>query len=86
MDRSIVHAMTAGAASRSMARAIAALARALHMRASAEGVETQAQLDCLRDEGFDEGQGFLLARPVDESQVAAQAARRPSLLQGRGGA
>jgi diguanylate cyclase (GGDEF)-like protein len=85
MDRSIVHAMTAGAASRSMARAIAALARALHMRASAEGVETQAQLDCLRAEGFDEGQGFLLARPVDETQVAVLAARRPSLLQGPAG-
>jgi EAL domain-containing protein (putative c-di-GMP-specific phosphodiesterase class I) len=69
-----------------MARAIAALARALHMRASAEGVETQAQLDCLRDEGFDEGQGFLLARPIDESQVAALAARRPLLLQARAGA
>jgi len=80
MDRSIVHAMTAGAASRSMARAIAALARALHMRASAEGVETEAQLDCLRAEGFDEGQGFLLARPVEEAQLPSVAGRTPALL------
>jgi EAL domain-containing protein (putative c-di-GMP-specific phosphodiesterase class I) len=43
---------------------------------TAEGVETEAELSCLRTEGCDEGQGFLFskARPNAEimSLLAAQ--------------
>ena len=50
-------------------RAVSSLARDLGMRITAEGVETKAQLDCLRDEGCTEAQGFYLSRPVAPSAV-----------------
>jgi len=53
-----------------------ALARGLGMEAIAEGVETAAQLDFLREHGFPEAQGYLFSRPVDpegiESMLAAE--------------
>ena len=40
------------------------MARGLKMRVVAEGVETPAELQFLRDAGCDEVQGFLLGRPA----------------------
>jgi EAL domain-containing protein (putative c-di-GMP-specific phosphodiesterase class I) len=38
---------------------------------TAEGVETEQQLNLLRQEGCDEVQGFLLGRPMQADDVAA---------------
>ena len=43
--------------------ATAAIARALDIRTTAEGVESEDQLVLLRAAGIDEAQGFLLGRP-----------------------
>ncbi|MCO7631446.1 EAL domain-containing protein [Pseudomonas guariconensis] len=47
-----------------VARAIIDLGHALGFRITAEGIETQAQYDFLRHAGCDQGQGFLLGRPM----------------------
>ena len=47
-----------------IARAIIDLGHALGFRITAEGIETQAQYDFLRHAGCDQGQGFLMARPM----------------------
>jgi len=47
---------------------IIAMARALGMRSVAEGVETEAQLEMLRERGCDEVQGYLLGAPVPASE------------------
>jgi EAL domain-containing protein (putative c-di-GMP-specific phosphodiesterase class I) len=39
------------------------------MKTLAEGIETQQQLDQLRSEGCDEGQGYLFSRPVPADQT-----------------
>ena len=44
---------------------------ALAMRVTAEGVETQEQLACLREEGCMEAQGYLFSRPVPPDRVLA---------------
>ena len=44
--------------------AIVGLARKLNLRAIAEGVETEAQAEWLRNLGCDIGQGFFFARPM----------------------
>jgi EAL domain-containing protein (putative c-di-GMP-specific phosphodiesterase class I) len=50
--------------------AIIALAKALRLDTTAEGVETAEQLAMLRALGCDDVQGFLLARPMPGAQVA----------------
>jgi diguanylate cyclase (GGDEF)-like protein len=45
------------------------LSHALGKRVVAEGVETDRQLDFLREQGCDEAQGFLLSPPVEAGEV-----------------
>jgi diguanylate cyclase (GGDEF)-like protein len=51
--------------------AIIALARSLDLRVVAEGIEHQGQLDHLRQLGCDRGQGYLMARPLDQQAASA---------------
>jgi diguanylate cyclase (GGDEF)-like protein len=75
VDRSFVAQLTAADRDRRFVRAIVALGRDLGMSVTAEGVETAAQLELLRELGCDRVQGFLLGRPgplaVDRVRTAA---------------
>ncbi len=55
---------------RAIVRAILALGKSLEIPVLAEGVETEAQLALLREEGCEEAQGYLLGRPAEE--IAAE--------------
>ncbi|MGO9361510.1 MAG: putative bifunctional diguanylate cyclase/phosphodiesterase [Xanthobacteraceae bacterium] len=68
IDRSFVHDLGANRDAQAIVRAIVSLGKGLGVTITAEGVETEAELICLRDEGCHEGQGFLFskARPHDE--------------------
>ena len=50
-------------------RSILGLGRSFGTRITAEGVETQAQLDLIVAEGCDEAQGYLFSRPVGASEA-----------------
>jgi EAL domain-containing protein (putative c-di-GMP-specific phosphodiesterase class I) len=57
-----------------------AFAHALGLEVTAEGIETQDQLDRLSDLGCDRGQGYLIGRPTRiENVVAMFATDRPGL-------
>ncbi len=71
IDRSFVDGLPAGEQDAQITRAIIAMAHSLGMTVIAEGVETQAQLDFLREHGCDEVQGFLLGRPMPPDEVVA---------------
>jgi EAL domain-containing protein (putative c-di-GMP-specific phosphodiesterase class I) len=58
------------AARQAVARAIIQLARALGRDTVAEGIESQAQADRLRQLGYTVGQGYHLARPMPPAQVS----------------
>lgn len=66
IDRSFVEDINAAGKdnSRSLVIAIIAMARALELKVVAEGVETQAQADFLRDQGCDQWQGYFFGRPM----------------------
>ena len=69
IDRSFVRDIVESAGSLNIVRAVAALANGLGMTATAEGVETQEQLDTIKSEGCTEMQGFLFSRPVPASEI-----------------
>jgi diguanylate cyclase (GGDEF)-like protein len=56
--------------SKAILRGVVGLARGLELPVTAEGVETQAQLDVLAHAGCDFAQGFLIGRPASMTQYA----------------
>ncbi|MBR1217352.1 EAL domain-containing protein [Bradyrhizobium sp. U87765 SZCCT0131] len=68
IDRSFVHDLGANRDAQAIVRSIISLGKGLGVTITAEGVETEAELSCLRFEGCHEGQGFLFsrARPNEE--------------------
>lgn len=72
IDRSFVDGLPEGEQDAQIARAIIAMAHSLNMMVIAEGVESQAQLDFLREHGCDEVQGYLLGRPMQAQQFSAR--------------
>lgn len=65
IDRSFVAKLGTSKRADAIVRCIITLARAMGMRVTAEGVETEAQSAHLASIGCHELQGFLLARPMD---------------------
>ncbi len=65
IDRSFIHGLPADESDAGIVRAILQMARALKMRVTAEGVETEAQRSFLQAAGCDEFQGFLFAPALD---------------------
>src|SRR5687768_3078897 len=64
IDRVFVSPINDAGANTEIVRTIIAMARNLDLKVIAEGIETQAQLDALKDLGCESGQGFLLASPM----------------------
>ena len=72
IDRTFVDGLPSGEQDAQIARAIIAMAHSLNLAVIAEGVETQEQLDFLREHGCDEVQGYLFGRPMPANKFAAQ--------------
>ncbi|WP_439359294.1 EAL domain-containing protein [Bradyrhizobium sp. DASA03007] len=71
IDRSFVGELSsARAEAHHLARAVVRFAVSLGKTTTAEGVETKAQLDILREEGCAETQGYYFSRPMPASDVA----------------
>lgn len=65
---------------RAIATAIVAMGHSLQMEVVAEGVETEAQAECLRAMGCDLMQGFLLSRPLTPVALRSWLLKRRELL------
>jgi EAL domain-containing protein (putative c-di-GMP-specific phosphodiesterase class I) len=70
IDRSFVSNLPGNDESMAVASAIVSLAKSLGLKTTAEGVETQSQLDALIKLGCSEFQGFLLGRPMPADAIA----------------
>ena len=75
VDRSFVSELGQRDSALALTRSIVTLARTLHLRVVAEGVETQHQADLLVALGCDELQGYLYAPALEPSDFAAHVAR-----------
>jgi diguanylate cyclase (GGDEF)-like protein/PAS domain S-box-containing protein len=64
----------------SIVAAIISIAKGLRLRLTAEGVETQEQLEYLRAHGCEECQGYLVSKPLDLEQVTRLIIRGEPLL------
>jgi EAL domain-containing protein (putative c-di-GMP-specific phosphodiesterase class I) len=69
IDRSFIADLPDNRDSKSIVNAVIVLAHGLGMRVIAEGIETIEQLDYLREQGCDIGQGYYLGRPMDKEKI-----------------
>jgi predicted signal transduction protein with EAL and GGDEF domain len=69
IDRSFVKDITDGVGSLNIVRAVTGMAQGLGMTTTAEGVETNEQLEIVRAEGCTDMQGFLFSRPLPSAEV-----------------
>lgn len=70
IDRSFVDGITASERNAAIVEAVVRLGHSLNLRVTAEGVETAEQLELLRRQQVDHGQGFFLARPGPAEALA----------------
>ena len=76
IDRSFVAALEVGSNEAAVVRSIVLLGSALGKSVVAEGIETEAQLEQLREMGCAGGQGYLLARPMTAHDVGLMLERQ----------
>ena len=79
IDRSFVRDIPGDSDDVAIATAIIQMARSLQLHTVAEGVETQEQLDMLRNLGCNQFQGYLVSRPVDAAGARAWLFQPPAL-------
>jgi diguanylate cyclase (GGDEF)-like protein/PAS domain S-box-containing protein len=77
IDQSFIRGLPDDPHSIVLVRALITMAHAFGLTVIAEGVETAAQATFLRDEGCDEAQGFLFARPQPAAVFEASLINRP---------
>ncbi len=69
LDPSFVADLQHDEAARSLSSAILGVGKSLHLSVVAEGVETDAQRNLLKDLGYPAAQGFLFAKPLHPSEL-----------------
>ncbi len=69
IDRSFVDEISKNPDHMAIVNAIVSLAHALGMTTTAEGVETEEQLNAIRSTGCDEAQGYLFSPPKSGAEI-----------------
>ncbi len=70
VDRSIIHKIPEKTEDKAIAEAIIAMGKTLSLTVVAEGVETEEQLEFLRQRSCDEIQGFYFSKPIPPDEFA----------------
>jgi diguanylate cyclase (GGDEF)-like protein len=71
IDRSFVSGLQTDVHAAEIVRAVLRMSHALGIRVNAEGVEHEHQATMLREEGCEEGQGFLFSHPLPVAEFSA---------------
>lgn len=83
IDRTFIRDIGVDEEDRAICSAIVNLGQALKLQVMAEGVETEAQMGILREQGCHLIQGFLFARPMPPDDVWTWLTTGPSAAQAR---
>lgn len=65
IDRSFVKNLSEDETAKAIANTIISMAKTMNMKSTAEGVETEEQLNFLKDRGCDQIQGYLISKPTE---------------------
>jgi two-component system CheB/CheR fusion protein len=76
IDKSFVDDIATHPDDAAIVKAIIAMAHGLSMKVVSEGVETQAQLDFLRQHGCEQYQGYLFSKPLPASEIVMKLTRK----------
>jgi diguanylate cyclase (GGDEF)-like protein len=76
IDRSFIQNVEHSASDAAIVKSIMSLAKTLGLLVTAEGLEREGQLRWLKACGCDEGQGYLLARPLSAGELERRFLRR----------
>ncbi len=76
IDRSFIKDVTDNAGSLSIVKAVVSIAKARNITTTAEGVETEAQMELLRELGCTQVQGFLHGQPRSAADIRKLLSRR----------
>lgn len=79
IDQSFVRDVNTDSDDKAIVSTIISMAKHLGLKTIAEGVETVAQLDYLRDQGCDEIQGYYFSKPVSADAFEAFRNKQPTL-------
>jgi EAL domain-containing protein (putative c-di-GMP-specific phosphodiesterase class I) len=77
IDRSFINDISNREDQKLMFRSVIALAHQMGLQVVAEGIETQEQLDTIKESGCDLAQGFLFARPMPADELKNWLGDRP---------
>jgi len=77
IDRSFIQDLSNGAEPLAIVNAVAGLAKCLNMTSTAEGVETQQQMEVLQSSGCTEMQGYLFSHARPAKEIRQFFAQRP---------
>jgi diguanylate cyclase (GGDEF)-like protein/PAS domain S-box-containing protein len=81
IDRSFVSEMCGSSDAAALIHTLVELGRTLGLVTLAEGIEQEGQIEGLRSENCDHGQGFLFSRPVSAAAIEQLLAQTPPLTQ-----
>jgi len=69
IDQRFVHGLEQNRSDEAITQAIIALSHSMGLRCIAEGIETVAQFEFLKQHGCEEAQGYLISRPLEEPEL-----------------